>query len=117
MYSFDFDDWHTLAKTDPEAFERRRQREIQKLIASAPDAMQGRLESLQWRIDRERERHPSPAVACQKVFEMMWDRVYGDGGLLVSINQLVGPDSLSRPLETPSARIIPLHGTHSRRTG
>lgn len=117
MFSFDFDDWYALAKTDPEGFERRRQVEIKKLIDDAPAAMRTRLERLQWRIDRERERHPSPMITCQKVFEMMWDRVYGDGGLLDSINVLVGPDVLTRPLNLPSARIIPLRGRRKRRTG
>ena len=82
---FNFDEWLQLAKSDPEAFEKRRQQAIDALIATASGEQQHRLRGLQWRIDMERRKYKNPLVRCQKVFSMMWASVYSDNGLLQAL--------------------------------
>jgi hypothetical protein len=69
---FDFDAWASLAREDPEEFERRRRAAIDALIASSPDS-QRRLAGIQFRIDMERRLAHTPLKACLRLSEMMWD--------------------------------------------
>jgi len=78
---FSFDDWVRLASKDPEAFEKERERTIRRVIAGAPANYRTRLLRLQWRVDMERKRHPSPMSACVNISRMMLDSVYGEHGL------------------------------------
>jgi len=88
MQDFDFDEWLNLAKSDPEAFELRRQQAVEELIIAAPSDRQHRLRGMQWRVDMERRKYKDPLVSCQKVFGMMWQSVYGDNGLLQVLTDL-----------------------------
>lgn len=87
---FDFDEWMSLAQSDPEAFEKRRKRAIDEAIAQAPQHMQARLHALQWRIDMERSRASNPLSACIRLSNMMWKMVYGMKGLVAAIDDLTG---------------------------
>lgn len=108
---FDFDVWAELARNDAEAFEQRRLEVIEASIASAPESMQPRLRRLQWRIDAERRRYKHPLKSCVMVFNMMWDSVYGEHGLLWALNALNDPDQpLSRQPDDCGAKILPLRG-------
>jgi hypothetical protein len=69
---FDFEVWATLAREDPEEFERRRRAAIDALIASRP-ANRQRLEGTQFRIDMERKLARTPLKACLRLSEMMWE--------------------------------------------
>jgi hypothetical protein len=69
---FDFEVWATLARENPDEFERRRRAAIAALIASSP-ANRRRLEGMQFRIDMERRLAHSPLKACLRVSAMMWD--------------------------------------------
>jgi hypothetical protein len=91
--AFDFDHWRELAKTDPEAFERKRREAVDAVINSAAPDFQQRLRGLQWRVDMERRRSANPTNSCLSIYNMMWKRVYGDGGLMDSLNSLLGPES------------------------
>ena len=71
--NFDFDEWLDLLKRDPESFESRRLESIEELIISAPEDKQHRLRCLQWKIDRIREKMPTPLAACVAISDMMWD--------------------------------------------
>ena len=82
MKNFNFDEWATLAKTDPTAFAQRRADVIEAVIASAPLERQQQLRRLQWRIDMERQRCSNPMHACIHLFNKMWDSMYGERGLL-----------------------------------
>lgn len=82
---FVFDEWKELAARDPEAFERRRERAIRQLIEQAPDRVRRRLEGLQWKVDLVRRRSRDPQQSCARLFSMMWDSVYGEGGLLSAL--------------------------------
>lgn len=102
----DFDAWMLLAESNPKAFELTRRRVIEVELAKAPPAIRARLEGLQWRIDMERKRQKNPMGSCIRLFEMMWDQVYGTDGLLDALT--VG--TLPRPLRR-SAKILPLART------
>lgn len=86
--SFNFEEWAELARNNPEAFEQRRKEVIEEAIAQSPEAIQQRLRCIQWRVDMERMRYKDPLVACARIYNMMWELVYKDGGLLDALNQL-----------------------------
>ncbi len=107
---FDFEDWASLAQSDPEAFEAKRQAAIAKLIESAPEELRQRLRGFQWRIDMERQRSANPLQACIRISNMMWDLIYADRGFLWSLQAMSDPQSLFNvvPAESGSAEIISL---------
>lgn len=113
---FDFDEWMTLAKTDPEAFARRRREAIENLIAGAPQARQQRLRGLQWSIDAELQTCRTPLQSCMRIFDRMWDSVYGADGLLDALKALGNPplfpvsaNQSGKPVE--SAKVLPFKRT------
>ena len=71
--SFNFDEWLALSKSDPQSFESRRLESIEEFIKSVPEDKQHRLRCLQWKIDRVREKMPTPLAACVAISDMMWD--------------------------------------------
>lgn len=83
---FDFEEWAALAKSDPEAFEAKREQVIARFIEQASPHMQNRLRGLQWRIDTVRDRSTNPLSSCMKIFNQMWSSVYGERGLLDALN-------------------------------
>lgn len=86
---FVFDEWMKLAQSDPRAFEQRRRQAIEETIGSAPADTQQRLRGLQWRIDMERRRSGNPTAAFLRVYKMMMESVYSEGGLSDSLNDLL----------------------------
>lgn len=95
-----FDEWRVLAETDPEEFERRRRDVLEACIAEAPQRSQVHLRRLQWRIDMERRYHwRSPLVATRRIFNLMWNSVYAEGGLLPSLQRLT--DTATEATHTP----------------
>lgn len=85
--TFDFDRWSELASRDPEGFEARRTQAIEAAIRQAPARTQARLRRLQWKLDQVRRTSGTPLAACIRMHNMMWDSVYGRGGLLESLNR------------------------------
>jgi len=71
--NFNFDEWLDLSKSDPDTFESRRLESIEEFINSVPEDKQHRLRCLQWKIDRVREKMPTPLAACVAISDMMWD--------------------------------------------
>ncbi|MDZ7924854.1 MAG: DUF3135 domain-containing protein [Marinagarivorans sp.] len=65
-----------LAKENPDALEALRQREIEKLINSAPEKMQRRLRGLQFQIDAKRQISKNPMASCIEISRMMFDAVH-----------------------------------------
>lgn len=115
--SFDFDEWMTLAKADPEAFAVRRREAIESVLASAPEERQQRLRGLQWSVDMELQKCSNPMQGCMRLFNRMWDSVYGEKGLLNAL-LLLGelesyPSSKKQPDNKPleSATILPFKAT------
>jgi len=70
---WDFSYWMDLALNDPEQFESKRAETISRAIENAPLEARLRLERLQWRVDRARERSASPMAATLEISRMMWD--------------------------------------------
>ena len=95
--AFDFEAWALLAKTDPQAFEAKREEEIARLIAKASPHTQARLRGLQWKIDIERRRASNPLSSCTRIFNQMWESVYGERGLLEALQGIEGPSAPERP--------------------
>jgi hypothetical protein len=88
--AFDFDEWASLARSDPEAFERKRRAAIDGLIESAGARNRDRLRGLQWRLDQRRRRAKTPVAACIEIYHQMWDAVLRSGGLLAHLEYLQG---------------------------
>ena len=106
--SASFDQWRELARSDPAMFEACRREVIAEAIRSAPPQRRERLERLQWRIDRERERHPDPMAACARLSRMMWESVHGPGGLVAHLRELEAC-WLGQPRQRmPRARVVEL---------
>lgn len=105
--TFNFDQWCALAKSDPEAFEAKRQALIEQTITGAPAHMQQRLRGLQWRVDMERKRAKNPTSACVNIYRMMWTRVYGEGGLLEALDSLMhfNGEEAQRLIESHNKRV------------
>jgi len=72
-FELDFDRMMGLAKKNPDDFEDIRQELISNFIKSLPKEKQHRMECLQWRIDRTRDKAKNPLAACMAITEMMWD--------------------------------------------
>ena len=105
----DFDDWMELGRSDPTAFEERRRRVIEEVIAQAPQHVQTRLRALQWRIDMERARASNPLSACIRLYNMMWKTLSGENGMMSAIRRLTdsAPASAGGERLPHSAKILP----------
>ncbi len=100
---FDFDEWKRLFESDPDAFEARRRAMIEAAIIRASRKVQPRLRELQWHIDATRRRYKNPRVSSAKLFEMMWQKVYGKNGLLEA---LTAPQATEAGSKKPPASLI-----------
>ncbi len=69
----DFDEWSTLAKNNPQSFEKKRLEMIESFLVSVPEEKQRRLRGLQWQIDQARHLAHSPMGSCIAISNMMWD--------------------------------------------
>jgi len=120
--SFDawFEELSTLAKTDPQAFEKKRLELIKEAIAHSSEDNRPQLQRLQWRIEMERKRAKTPLAACIRLNDMLMEMVYGEGGFLEAINILrdileglekKNPEVIKQGLDKlesrPTAEIIP----------
>lgn len=118
-FSFDFDEWARLARTDPFAFEARRLAIIESYLRQFPPPDQRRLRGLQFRIDMERRRARTPMAACLRLSAMMWDSLLGAHGLRNALEQPRGlhcTPTAARPAtaRTTSARILPFRRASDR---
>ncbi len=110
-----FDEWASLAQTDPAAFEERRSCLIEDFIQNSPNHLQRRLRGLQFRVDMERRRARTPMGACVRISGMMWDAFLGEGGLRDSLNSFTSVSgSHAAPKTSGNARIIKFTKPHDR---
>lgn len=80
MPSFDFDHWSDLARRDPPAFFRERERAIAAFIDAHPEA-RGPLTELQARIDALRAQAATPARALRGILGLLEDHLHAlEGG-------------------------------------
>ncbi|WP_286292831.1 DUF3135 domain-containing protein [Methylomarinovum tepidoasis] len=99
---FDFEAWMRLARSDPEGFEARRRQLIEAHIAARPPEDRERLRRLQWRIDREIQRHGNPLGACVHLHRWMFDSLARQQQALETL--LNGASATPRQ----TARVVPL---------
>lgn len=100
-----FDEWRELAHQDAEAFERRRREVLETFIAEAPAHIQPHLRRLQWRIDMDRRyRWRNPMLAAQRLYDMMWESVTGEQGLLPALERITRGDDGKQPTAKDSPR-------------
>ena len=105
--NFNFDEWLELSKRDPESFESRRLESIEEFINSVPEDKQHRLRCLQWKIDRVREKMPTPLAACVAISDMMWDSLDRLNQLYHECESVTSDKSGNRVLAPlPEAKII-----------
>ena len=96
-----FDDWLELAMNDPDAFEDARSEAIQAMLSMTSERSQARLARLQWRIDMIRDRSKNPMVACQTIYNLMWDKLAGEQGMLDALKNLANDrKQLKKPAKT-----------------
>ena len=80
---------------------------MSQYINSVPEDKQHRLRCLQWKIDRVREKMPTPLAACVAISDMMWDsldklnQLYHDCEAVTSIQ-----DGKREMTPLPNAKII-----------
>ena len=103
---FDFDSWATLARNNPQAFETKRKKTIERAILQASPERQPRLRCLQWQLDQIRSTSRTPLAASIRMQRMLWEKLAGDAGLLACLQ---GP---TRPAGTrrQSATILHFRG-------
>ncbi len=102
LETFDFDQWATLARTHPEAFEELRRLTVELAILKRSRRNRERLKGLQWRIDRVREAAGSPLAACLRISQLMWDR-------FEDLNDCYHhPRRTLEAAQAPRARAVPL---------
>ena len=109
---FDFDEWKNLAENNLQAFEARRREVIEGKIRHAPQSVQRRLRGLQWRIDLIRARYRDPMVSSAKLFDMMWQSVYGKDGFLQALSAPLPPAGIPA---RAGARVIDLRDRRQQR--
>jgi hypothetical protein len=109
----DFDEWRTLASSDPEAFEAMRRKVLQAVIDRAPEKRRQRLQGLQWRVDQVRRRSSSPMAACISLSDMMWESFAGDKGLVEALRgtRQNTPHQADNELQGARAEVVSMEKT------
>lgn len=106
---FDFHEWASLAKTDPDAFEQRRMKCIDQFI-SGSGRHRKRLEGLQFKIDAERRLAHTPEKALVVISKMMVRSLNLLGEELKSLseetNKPSAGENVRAPIEQPSCKVI-----------
>ena len=100
---FNFDNWATLARENPQLFEFKRRNIIERAILQALPQRQERLRCLQWQLDQIRSTSRSPLSACLRMQQMLWEKLAGEAGLLASLQ---GSACQPNPCQ-PKAKILP----------
>ena len=93
-----------LAKESPAQLEAFRLKEVERLIAAAPESIQRRLRGLQFQIDCKRRLHTSPMGACIELSQMMFDSVSQLNNALQGMTRSKGH---SQPDQPRAAAILP----------
>jgi len=103
-----FDALASLARRDPCALERLRERLTDEIIRRAPtDTARRRLEGLKFRIDMERRRAPDALAACVRISALM------HSSLADLQHALSAPGGYRAPKSRRAARLLGFPGTHA----
>jgi len=84
---FDFEFWNNLARTDPQAFFRERERVIRQFIDDAHPEARDRLIDLQAQIDGMRAMAGTPQAALRGIFGLLDDCLGALGGQLAELRR------------------------------
>lgn len=82
---FEFDEWATLHKVDPEAFEVRRSATLERLLQSVDEESRHALEQTLFRAEMVRKRSKSPLQGAIEASNLMWESF---GKLRDKVNEL-----------------------------
>jgi len=104
---FDFDEWSSLAGSDPAAFEAARDEVIKAFIRQIPEERQQRMTGLQWRIDNVRAMAPNPTASFLSLSDMMWESFYRQQAMLKSLLSSVEQKEISPPMRRKIADVVP----------
>ncbi len=104
---FDFDEWSSLAKSDPAAFEAARDDAIRVLIQQIPEERQQRLTGLQWRIDNVRAMAPNPTASFLNLSDMMWESFYRQQSMLKTLLGSVEQKETVPATQQKMANVVP----------
>jgi len=74
---FNFDYWASLYQSDPERFEREREKLVNEFIGHVNHGSK-RLKGIQFRIDMERRRSKNPMGSCLRLSNLMMDQFYDE---------------------------------------
>lgn len=107
---FDFDFWAELARSDPEAFDRRRRELLEKAIHLCKSDKR-RMRGLQNRIELERRKAGVPLKACLRLSGLMWESFGELNGRLNGPPRLTLVKHAAEP--SVSARILPFRSSSS----
>jgi hypothetical protein len=102
---FDFNTWAKLAKEDPAEFERWREATLRAAIDAAPEEHRKRLEGLQFRLNLERAKAPTPLASCVRMNTLMWS---GFHRLRKELMQIAEPGRAEEATPRSSAEVIPM---------
>jgi hypothetical protein len=103
---FDFDEWNTLYKKDPEAFEKKRLECLNQCIMDAPLKYQKRLNGLMFHVNAIRQLEKNPMQTCIKMSSMMMQSLNDMRDFLNELHALM--DGKKQPGPPPiSAEILP----------
>lgn len=101
MSDFDFDHWAGLARRDPPAYFRARERAIMGFIDAHPEAQAARLREIQARIDCVRVVCANPSVATRQLTAMLEEHLLA---LQDAMNRLLElSDDFGRSLGGPAS--------------
>ena len=90
----DFDDWVSLATSDPAAFEALRESKISAYLEKVSESRRHRMRCLQWKIDKLREKNKDSALAaCYSISELMWETFDHFRSILHSSEAVLGNSS------------------------
>ncbi|PCI47640.1 MAG: hypothetical protein COB51_05690 [Moraxellaceae bacterium] len=117
----EFDQLLLMMQSDPVGFETYRKQLCEDLISAAPEDYQRRLRGIQFQIDMEREKAPTPMASCVKISQMMHESFHKLSGALNELletegdAQLISRDIIEdvNKVDGKSAKIVPFQLTTS----
>jgi len=103
---FDFDEWASLHKNDPEAFEEKRIEWLTACIINAPQKYQKRLNGLMFHINSIRRLEKNPLQTCLKISAMMMDSLNDMRVFLSDLNSTISSETQTEIKKQQSAKIL-----------
>jgi len=103
---FDFEEWASLHKSDPEAFEAKRTDWLKTCVTDAPKKYQKRLNGLMFHVNTIRRLEKNPMQTCFKLTSMMMTSLNDMGTFFSDINSTLSNNNEFAQAESTSADIL-----------